>query len=161
MFQIKFIPFIFLVILFSSCSDSSVNNSYENLPDFEAIFFENENNNNNQKIGGPAPPTFRTQSTLISADSGCYTINVQVILIDGSGTEWLAASNNVQIGDCSKSKSASHSVCIGGLPDGGYVFEDGISAHLCLYEVLTRNETAYAQYEESIKKLIADYLDKN
>lgn len=162
--MVKSIFFSSLLIIFVSinCNDTDINDSsdsYQDIPDFEAIFFGNEESN--QKIGGPAPPTFRTESIFVSADEGCYTVNVQVVLIDSSGTEWLAASDNVQVGDCNKSKSASSSLCVGTLNDGGFVFEDGISAHLCLYEVLTRNETAYAQYEESIKKLIADYLDKN
>ena len=156
---------LFLSLFIFSCSENNpeeiinetVNVSVEK-PDFRAILFGG-NGSNTTKRSSSDPIIITTESDLIEADAGCYTVNVRVyISSDGGATRYLVANDNVKVGDCSNEENRSNksvSECNGYLPDGNFVFENNTDDEICLYEVLTRNQEVYDQYTSSVTKLIS------
>jgi hypothetical protein len=148
------VTLIFSIFLFS-CSantDENINeelNDFKN-PNFREILFKKTSDES--KTTWPSLD-IRTESDLVLADEGCYTVNVRVYLIV-DGIEYLVANDNVQVGDCGNSNRKSNTVCNGILPDGNYVFENNTNDEICLYEVLTKNDQSYSLYTTSINELI-------
>ncbi|MGB5942458.1 MAG: hypothetical protein WBG71_06210 [Leeuwenhoekiella sp.] len=151
--------FLLVIICFgiSSCSDDnatsdSVNISIEK-PDFRALLFGNKEANQSKAM---IPfMLLETESDIVDAVDGCYTVNVRVYLSLDNGPRYLVANDNVQVGDCpGASEKKSKSSCEGYLPDGNYVVENKTVDEICLYEVLTKNSEVYQLYQSTVKNTL-------
>tara|TARA_B100002049_G_scaffold236470_1_gene223270 strand:- start:93 stop:602 length:510 start_codon:yes stop_codon:yes gene_type:complete len=162
--NLKFFFILVLTISLGSCSDDSNSlnkgeveskTETQETPDFRAIFF-NENNSDQK---APILYTITTESDLVSADGGCYVVNVRVYTTHiSTGNKYLVASGNSEV--CGKNSQTNmksgNSTCNGQLKDGNYVFDDGVTDHICLYEILSKNEEVYEQYKKSVNTTISN-----
>lgn len=158
--------FQILLILLTSFAITNCDNDNETFQENKSKRFEVDKPNfrlillgdgqTNEKIGGPARYGNRTESDYVSNDNGCYTVNVRVYVIDyQTGQEWLAANDNVEVGECDDDKNLPiTTACSGILKNGNRVIKNGSDAHICLYEVLTKNKEVYKKYKESLDKLL-------
>ncbi len=105
------------------------------------------------------PFKFETESDFIDGDSGYYTVNVRVYLVNlESGQKTLVANDNVQVGDCKTNRmmnpSNSNACKAGYLPNGDYVFPNNTTNKYCLLDLLLDNEEVYNQYLKSVKETL-------
>lgn len=83
---------------------------------------------------------------LVSANGGCYTVNVRVYL-SWEGGYLLVANSNVQIGDCGQQRLATNvnETCKDQEFKGDYFFYTADSFKYCLVDLL-QDEEIYAKY---------------
>ncbi|MFD2916736.1 hypothetical protein [Psychroserpens luteus] len=123
--------------------------------DMALILFGSENSRSGD-LPFVADFNIRTESDLVSAEGGCYTVNVRVYIDNTeTGQSYQVANDNVQVGDCpDQNRTSDTESCNGTLSNGHNVIENGTNDHFCLYEVLTRNSEVYNQYLNSISELV-------
>ncbi len=164
--EINLILILILTLSLGSCSkenDQKLENEIfevkqlEKTPDFRAFLFGGQDSDTKVNLGF----FIETESDLVSASGGCYTVNVRVYMTSTvNGQRYLVASDNAVI--CEESAKSnltsfnkSSDNCNGKLKDGNYIIENNTTEHICLFEILTKNIEAYDQYKESVSKLIA------
>ncbi|HUH51629.1 MAG TPA: hypothetical protein VLZ11_05990 [Flavobacterium sp.] len=102
---------------------------------------------------------FKIETDFISGNSGCYTVNVRVYLVNlESGQKTLVVNDNVQVGDCEtnrKINTSNPNACKAGYhPNGDYVFPNNTTNKYCLLDLLLDNEEVYNQYLKSVEETL-------
>lgn len=96
---------------------------------------------------------FSVAADLVSANGGCYTINVRVYYTY-EGETLLFANSNVQIGDCQKKLGNNENPnCKDQEFKGDYFFYTKDQFKYCVVELL-QNEVTYAKYVIEKNKVI-------
>jgi hypothetical protein len=96
--------------------------------------------------------TITTQSHLMNADHGCYTIQVNVFQEDDDATVWLVATSIIQVGPCSHATPSSNkegAVHENWVASNTIIFDD-----ICVKWLWETNTAAYNDYLSQRRTLI-------
>ena len=100
------------------------------------------------------------ESDIVSAEGGCYTINVRVYNSDSFAT-YLVSNSNVRVGDCSRTATNLNSQCKDEEYKGDFFLYTKDKYPECAVDLFKKDDVLYAKYTIEKNRIIDDYNKKN